>query len=57
MFGEKAQTKICEISFHKIKLLKRVNNVFERQAPKHPEDLVFYKGKEVLFVWFGDSQR
>ena len=47
--GEKARVKTYEVNPQTIELLKCVSSVFEWQAPKYPEDLAFYRDKEVLF--------
>jgi len=49
LFGEKARVKTYKVNPQTIEILNCVDSVFDWQAPKYPEDLAFYKGKEVLF--------
>ncbi|MGH1441807.1 MAG: hypothetical protein ACRBBR_16960 [Cellvibrionaceae bacterium] len=49
LLEEKARVKTYEVNSETIKILNCVSSVFDLQAPKYPEDLAFYRGKDVLF--------
>jgi len=49
LFDEKARVKTYNVNEQTIAILSRVESVFDWQSPKYPEDLAFYKEKEIIF--------
>ena len=49
LYNDKAKVRTYKLTDETLAILKAQTSVFDWLAPKLPEDLAFYKGKEVLF--------
>jgi len=50
LIGGLATVRKYKVSAQSLAILHAVNNVFDWLAPKHPEDLAFYKHGKVVFA-------
>lgn len=49
LIGQKARVKTYQLNQHTVEILKTFNSVFDFIAPYYPEDIAFYKEKNIIF--------